>query len=81
MQSVKVENTTIPTEVGQIVYDSGASLSYVPHQEFQILIRRISKDKVCWSIDNTDVICSCPNKEADIATFPTIYFDLGNLVL
>jgi len=40
-------NKTLPISVNQAVFDSGASLSYIPTKEFRALISLISKVKDC----------------------------------
>lgn len=81
LEGVKIGNSTVPITVSQVVYDSGASLCYVPSKEYAALIKEITKDKRCWYVDEIDIVCTCPNGERDYTSFPTIYLDLGNLVL
>lgn len=81
LEGVKVGNKSIPISVTQAVFDSGASLCYVPTQEYVELIKEITEGKNCWYVDTIDIVCSCPLGERDYASYPTIYIDLGSLVL
>lgn len=71
----------LPISVNQVVYDSGASLCYLPTKEFKALITEVTKNETCWIVDQTDYVCSCPNGRSDYENFPTIYIDIGALVL
>ena len=81
LQKVTVKDKKLPISVNQVVYDSGASLCYLPTREFKALINEIAQSKDCWIINNTDYVCSCPDKERDYSTYPTIIIDIGGTIL
>lgn len=81
LEKVRVGNVTFPISVDKAIFDSGASLNYIPNPEFLELIRIIAKDQYCWEAEPGNYVCSCPNGEADTKKFPTIEIDLGKTVL
>jgi hypothetical protein len=57
IQSAKVGEFRLPVSVNQVIYDSGASLCYLPTRDFKALIEEVTRDQKCISIDGTEVIC------------------------
>lgn len=45
LENVSVGNVSLPLSVSTVVYDSGASLCYIPELEYRVLIKEITKGK------------------------------------
>ena len=81
LESVKIDNATFIVSVDKVIFDSGASLNYLPVTEFYDLIQIVTRDKYCWEAEVDNYICSCPNGRADTHTFPMIEINLGSTIL
>jgi hypothetical protein len=81
LESVQIDNRTFPITVDKAIFDSGASLNYLPELDFYNLIQSVTTDKYCWQAEQDNFICSCPNGKIDTHAFPTIEISLGSTIL
>jgi hypothetical protein len=73
--SVTVNNVSVPVTVKAAIFDSGASLIYMPTNDFTPLMAQITKGKTC--ITDTSAKTFCPCTSINDTSFPSIVIKTG----
>jgi hypothetical protein len=62
---------------GKMIFDTGASLCYLPQSEYQIFISKIQENTQCaYHTDDDMFYCECDSE--DDSRFPTLSFIVGS---
>ena len=72
IDSVKVNNVTVPFTVKGVIYDSGASLIYMPSSDFDGIIAEIKLGKQCTVDSSAKTYCPCTS--LNDTSYPSIVF-------
>lgn len=59
VNSVTVNNSSVPFTVKGVIYDSGASLIYMPSSDFKGLMAKVTEGKTCTTDSLAKTYCPC----------------------
>lgn len=70
---------SVPFTVKGVIYDSGASLIYMPSGDFKGLMAQITLGKSCTVDTSAKTYCPCTN--LNDTSFPSVVFKTGQATL